>query len=135
MPRLKSPCWTYSGDLLRGAEADPLDAGVVDGGVVVRRGSDRDYHASIDYPGIDRVRFLRPQEIPAYVEQGLFDLGITGRDWITETDADVVSLGELQYSKATSNPVRVVLAVPRTRPGRPRPTCRRGSGSPPSSRT
>ena len=84
--------------------------------LAVRRGSDRDYHASIDHPGIDRVRFLRPQEIPEYVEEGLFDLGITGRDWITETDSDVVSLGELQYSKATSNPVRVVLAVPREAP-------------------
>jgi len=84
----------------------------------VRRGSDRDYHASIDHPGIDRVRFLRPQEIPEYVQQGLFDLGITGRDWITETDSDVVSLGELQYSKATSDPVRVVLAVPREAPWR-----------------
>ena len=84
--------------------------------LAVRRGSDRDYHASIDHPGIDRVRFLRPQEIPEYVEQGLFDLGITGRDWITETDSDVVSLGELQYSKATSNPVRVVLAVPKDAP-------------------
>jgi ATP phosphoribosyltransferase len=80
--------------------------------LAVRRGSERDYHASIDHPGIDRVRFLRPQEIPEYVEEGLFDLGITGRDWITETDSDVVSLGELQYSKATSDPVRVVLAVP-----------------------
>ena len=84
--------------------------------LAVRRGSDRDYHAVIDHPGIDRVRFLRPQEIPQYVEQGLFDLGITGRDWITETDSDVVSLGELQYSKATSDPVRVVLAVPRDAP-------------------
>ena len=72
----------------------------------------------IDHPGIDRVRFLRPQEIPEYVEQGLFDLGITGRDWITETASDVVSLGELHYSKATSDPVRVVLAVPREAPGR-----------------
>jgi ATP phosphoribosyltransferase len=78
----------------------------------VRRGSDRDYHAAIDDPRVERVRFLRPQEIPQYVEQGLFDLGITGRDWITETGADVVSLGELPYSKATGNPVRVVLAVP-----------------------
>ena len=78
----------------------------------VRRGSERDYHAAIDHPAIERVRFLRPQEIPEYVEEGLFDLGITGRDWITETDSDVVSLGELQYSKATANPVRVVLAVP-----------------------
>jgi ATP phosphoribosyltransferase len=78
----------------------------------VRRSSDRDYHASIDDPRIDKVRFLRPQEIPSYLEQGLFDVGITGRDWISETEANVVSLGELQYSKATSRPVQVVLAVP-----------------------
>jgi ATP phosphoribosyltransferase len=84
--------------------------------LTVRRSSDRDYHASIDDPRIDRVRFLRPQEIPSYLEQGLFDIGITGRDWITETEAEVVSLGELQYSKATSNPVRVVLAVPENAP-------------------
>ena len=86
--------------------------------LTVRRASDRDYHASIDDPRIDRVRFLRPQEIPSYLERGLFDIGITGRDWITETQADVVSLGELQYSKATSNPVRVVLAVPDGAPWR-----------------
>jgi len=84
--------------------------------LTVRRTSDRDYHASIDNPRIDRVRFLRPQEIPSYQERGLFDIGITGRDWITETEAEVVSLGELRYSKATSNPVRVVLAVPDTAP-------------------
>jgi ATP phosphoribosyltransferase len=84
--------------------------------LTVQRGSDRDYHASIDDPRIERVRVLRPQEIPTYLEQGLFDLGITGRDWITETDADVVSLGELKYSKATSNPVRVVMAVPNDAP-------------------
>src|SRR5215475_4644920 len=86
--------------------------------LTVRRGSDRDYHAAIDDPRIERVRFLRPQEIPQYVEQGLFDLGITGRDWIAETEAAVVSLGELQYSKATANPVRVVLAVPDGAPWR-----------------
>ncbi len=80
--------------------------------LTVRRSSDRDYHATIDDPRIERVRFLRPQEIPSYVEQGLFDFGITGRDWIAETGADISSLGELQYSKATSDPVRVVLAVP-----------------------
>jgi len=84
--------------------------------LTVRRASDRDYHAAIDDPRIDRVRFLRPQEIPSYLERGLFDIGITGRDWITETEAEVVSLGELQYSKATSNPVRVVLAVPEKAP-------------------
>lgn len=79
--------------------------------LAVRRGSDRDYHAAVDDPRIDRVRFLRPQEIPMYVEQGLFDLGITGRDWIAETNSDVVSICELEYSKATSNPVRIILAV------------------------
>jgi ATP phosphoribosyltransferase len=79
--------------------------------LTVRRSSDRDYHASIDDPRIEKVRFLRPQEIPLYLERGLFDAGITGRDWIEETEASVVSLGELQYSKATSRPVRVVLAV------------------------
>ncbi|GAA1581838.1 ATP phosphoribosyltransferase [Actinomadura kijaniata] len=84
--------------------------------LTVRRSSDRDYRAQIDDPRIDRVRVLRPQEIPTYLEQGLFDLGITGRDWITETDADVVSLGELKYSKATDNPVRVIMAVPNDAP-------------------
>ncbi len=84
--------------------------------LTVQRSSDRDYRASIDDPRIDRVRVLRPQEIPTYIEQGLFDLGITGRDWIAETDADVVSLGELKYSKATSNPVRVIMAVPEGAP-------------------
>ncbi len=86
--------------------------------LTVRRASDRDYHASVDDPRIDRVRFLRPQEIPSYLERGLFDIGITGRDWITETQADIVSLGELQYSKQTSNPVRVVLAVQDSAPWR-----------------
>jgi ATP phosphoribosyltransferase len=81
--------------------------------LAVRRGSDRDYHAAVDDPRIDRVRFLRPQEIPSYVEQGLFDLGICGRDWVHETSSDVVTVTELEYSKATSNPVRIVLAVPK----------------------
>jgi ATP phosphoribosyltransferase len=84
--------------------------------LAVRRGSDRDYRASVDDPRSDRVRFLRPQEIPRYVEQGLFDLGITGRDWVAETDSDVTSVCELQYSKATANPVRVILAVPNEHP-------------------
>ena len=78
----------------------------------VRRGSAVNYKASIDDPRIESVRILRPQEIPTYVADGLFDLGITGRDWVEETSSDVVSLGELQYSKATTNPIRVVLAVP-----------------------
>ena len=72
------------------------------------------------------MRILRPQEIPTYVAEGLFDLGITGRDWIEETSSQVESLGELKYSKATAKPVRIVMAVPRTRRGRRSPTCRRG---------
>lgn len=80
--------------------------------LTVSRSSSVDYKANIDDPRIDEVRILRPQEIPTYVAEGLFDLGITGRDWIEETGADVVGLGELRYSKATSNPVRIVVAVP-----------------------
>jgi len=78
----------------------------------VRRNSGVDYKATIDDPRIDEVRILRPQEIPRYVAQGLFDIGITGRDWVEETASDVNSLGELKYSKATDLPIRVVLAVP-----------------------
>jgi ATP phosphoribosyltransferase len=77
----------------------------------VSRASDVAYRASVDDPRIDDVRILRPQEIPAYVAEGLFDLGITGRDCIEERGSDVVSLGELSYSKATNKPSRVVLAV------------------------
>ena len=77
----------------------------------VRRSSDVAYKASVADPRISDVRILRPQEIPIYIADGLFDIGITGRDWVEETGSDVVSLGELQYSKATSLPIRVVLAV------------------------
>ncbi|MEY3690685.1 MAG: phosphoribosyltransferase, partial [Actinomycetota bacterium] len=79
--------------------------------LTVVRSSSVDYRASIDDPRIGEVRILRPQEIPVYVAEGLFDIGITGRDWIEETASNVVSLGELRYSKATSQPVRVVVAV------------------------
>jgi ATP phosphoribosyltransferase len=77
----------------------------------VRRSSSVDYKASIDDPRISEVRILRPQEIPSYVAEGLFDIGITGRDWVAETGSDVISLGELAYSKATSMPIKVVVAV------------------------
>jgi ATP phosphoribosyltransferase len=79
--------------------------------LAVKRSSDVDYRATIDDPRIGDVRILRPQEIATYIAEGMFDLGITGRDWIEEPGADVVSLGQLQYSKATSNPIRVVCAV------------------------
>jgi ATP phosphoribosyltransferase len=77
----------------------------------VVRSSSVDYRATIDDPRIADVRILRPQEIPMYVAEGLFDIGLTGRDWVEETSSDVISLGELRYSKATSNPVLVVAAV------------------------
>jgi ATP phosphoribosyltransferase len=79
--------------------------------LAVSRNSDVDYRASVKDHRISEVRILRPQEIPRYVADGLFDVGITGRDWVEETGAEVVSLGELSYSKATSKPIQVVLAV------------------------
>jgi ATP phosphoribosyltransferase len=79
----------------------------------VRRGSSRDYHGRIDDDRIERVSLLRPQEIPRYVEEGFFDLGITGHDWVEETGADVDTLAELPYAKGgPGHPVRIVLAVP-----------------------
>jgi ATP phosphoribosyltransferase len=83
----------------------------------VRRGSDRDYHGTIDDERIERVSLLRPQEIPLYVQDGLFDLGITGQDWIAETSADVEVLTSLSYAKSgTGHGTRVVLAVPADHP-------------------
>ena len=79
--------------------------------LTIRRSSSVDYKATIDDPRIIDVRILRPQEIPQYVAEGLFDIGITGRDWVEETQSDVESLGELKYSKVTSDPVKVVVAV------------------------
>jgi ATP phosphoribosyltransferase len=82
----------------------------------VSRSSSVQYKATINDPRVIDVRILRPQEIPVYVAEGLFDLGITGRDWIEETNSTVESLGELKYSKVTSNPVRIIVAVPSDSP-------------------
>ena len=82
-----------------------------DADLAVARGSDVDYRGTIDDPRVNEVMVLRPQEIPRYVASGMFDLGITGRDWVEETGADVVTLSELHYSKATARPIRMVLAV------------------------
>jgi ATP phosphoribosyltransferase len=79
--------------------------------LAVLRNSDVDYRATIDDPRVKEVRILRPQEIPQYVAEGLFDLGITGRDWVEETDSRVATLGTLRYSKTSSRPIRLVLAV------------------------
>lgn len=77
----------------------------------VRRGSDRDYHGTIDDPRIDRVSILRPQEIPRYIEEGFFDIGITGLDWVEETESDVEVLTGLQYSGRAGGVAKIVLAV------------------------
>src|SRR4051812_9153043 len=79
--------------------------------LAVSRSSDVDYKATIDDPRVAEVHILRPQEIPVYVAEGLYDLGVTGRDWIEETGAEVTSLGELRYSKASAKPANIVLAV------------------------
>lgn len=77
--------------------------------------SSRSYIPSIDDPDIT-CRLLRPQEMSRYVELGLLDAGICGYDWVYENGSDVHEVCELNYSKATSNPVRWVLAVPNDSP-------------------
>ncbi|MBF0486221.1 MAG: ATP phosphoribosyltransferase [Candidatus Omnitrophica bacterium] len=73
--------------------------------------SSRSYFPHIDDAEISPV-LLRAQEMSRYVEDGTLDCGITGADWIMENGSKVDALTELQYSKATSNKVRWVLAVP-----------------------
>ena len=73
--------------------------------------SSRSYIPTIDDEEI-KCRLLRPQEMSRYVELGLLDAGICGFDWVYENGSDVQEICELNYSKATSNPVRWVLAVP-----------------------
>jgi ATP phosphoribosyltransferase len=79
------------------------------------RVSTRSYQPVIDDAEIEPV-LLRPQEIPAYVAGEVIDAGLTGYDWISDCGADVHEVCELGYSKLTSNPVRVVLAVHRDSP-------------------
>ena len=72
--------------------------------------SRRSYYPGIDDPDLSLI-LLRPQEMARYVEQGNLDCGLTGKDWILENGSDVHEICELEYSKATTNPVRWVLAV------------------------
>ncbi|NTU93797.1 MAG: ATP phosphoribosyltransferase [Chlorobiaceae bacterium] len=75
----------------------------------------RSYFPSIDDDELEAI-LIRAQEMARYVSQGAFDAGLTGRDWIIETDADVVEVADLVYSKASMRPVRWVLAVPESSP-------------------
>lgn len=72
----------------------------------------RNYFGRIEDPRVSEVRFLRPQEIPLYVAEGYFDLGISGYDCIVENEADVEIIADLPFSRATSRPVKMVVAVP-----------------------
>jgi ATP phosphoribosyltransferase len=74
--------------------------------------SSREYNPTCDDPRIERVKILRPQEIPIYVQDGYFDIGISGHDWIRESGADVVEVAELPYAKTGTGVVQMVLAVP-----------------------
>ncbi|MFQ5457546.1 MAG: ATP phosphoribosyltransferase [Myxococcota bacterium] len=75
----------------------------------------RSYYPDIDDPDITCM-LIRAQEMARYVEDGVIDCGLTGKDWIQENKAKVTELTELAYSKATSRPVRWVLAVPADSP-------------------
>jgi ATP phosphoribosyltransferase len=71
----------------------------------------RDYNPRIDDQRIGKVKILRPQEIPTYVERGYFDVGISGLDWVRETGSDVIEVANLSYSKTGEGNVRIVVAV------------------------
>jgi ATP phosphoribosyltransferase len=71
----------------------------------------RSYYVNCDDPDIEAV-LIRAQEMSRYVEEGLFDVGLTGKDWILENESDVVEVAELVYSKVSMRPVRWVLAAP-----------------------
>jgi ATP phosphoribosyltransferase len=73
--------------------------------------SSRSYYPSIDDPEIECL-LIRAQEMARYVEQGVLDAGITGHDWVVETQADVVEICEMIFSKVSRRKVRWVLAVP-----------------------
>jgi ATP phosphoribosyltransferase len=77
--------------------------------------SSRSYYPSIDDDEIECL-LIRAQEMARYVEQGVLDAGITGRDWVVETEADVVEICELIFSKVSRRPVRWVLCVPNDSP-------------------
>lgn len=74
------------------------------------KGSSRSYFPSVDDPHLT-FSIIRPQEMARYVEDGVLDAAITGKDWILECGNDVVEVEELIYSKETPRPARWVLVV------------------------
>src|SRR5437870_6284821 len=77
--------------------------------------SSRSYIPYVDDEEME-IRLIRAQEISRYVEHGYLDCGITGYDWIQENGSRVHEVGEFQFSKATRQPARWVLAVPEKSP-------------------
>jgi ATP phosphoribosyltransferase len=77
--------------------------------------SSRSYYPQIDDPEIECL-LIRAQEMAKYVDEGILDAGITGYDWIVETQAKVVEVCELVFSKTSRRPVRWVLCVPNNSP-------------------
>ena len=78
--------------------------------------SSRQYNPVIDDPRIDKVKILRPQEIPTYVQDGYFDLGISGLDCIKESSADVIEVANMPYAKTGVGKLKMVIAVPNDSP-------------------
>ena len=72
--------------------------------------SSRSYFPGVNDPELE-ILLMRAQEIPRYVFEGVLDAGISGFDWIMENNADVVEVADLAYSKSTSNPIKLVIAV------------------------
>jgi ATP phosphoribosyltransferase len=79
--------------------------------------SSRSYFPAIDDPEIECM-LIRAQEMARYVEDGILDAGLTGRDWIQENEADVIAVADLIYAKQSFGKVRWVLAVPEASPFR-----------------
>ena len=77
----------------------------------IKKGA-RQYNPVINDPRIAKVKILRPQEIPVYVEEGYFDVGISGLDCITESGADVVEVADMPYAKTGTGKLKMVVAVP-----------------------
>ncbi|MBL8175447.1 MAG: ATP phosphoribosyltransferase [Bryobacterales bacterium] len=77
--------------------------------------SSRSYFPAIDDPEIECM-LIRAQEMARYVEDGVLDAGLTGRDWVEENEADVVTVADLIYAKQSFGKVRWVLAAPEASP-------------------
>jgi ATP phosphoribosyltransferase len=77
--------------------------------------SSRSYFPAIDDPEIECM-LIRAQEMARYVEDGVLDAGLTGRDWVQENDAQVETVADLIYAKQSFGKVRWVLAVPESSP-------------------